>query len=67
MELNAEDRKSRTVRLRDLSTVDAIRVTWWRLGITPTARVRRRRFAEGIQDGRGRQESLRIARSSGVY
>ena len=60
------DRPPPGVRLRDLPAADAVRVFWWSLGVTPTARVRHRRFQQSVRDGRGREESLRIARSSGA-
>jgi len=63
MESVPSPRREYHVRLRDLPFTDALRVMWWRVSLTPTAKLRNRRFKESIQDGRGRDESLRIARS----
>ena len=66
MELNADPQSPRDVRLRDLPLSDALRVLWWSVRITPTSRLRHQRFYESIRDGRGRAESMRIARSYGA-
>ena len=66
MELNADPRSPHDVRLRDLPLSDALRVLWWSVRVTPTSRVRYQRFHESIRDGRGRAESMRIARSCGA-
>ena len=50
-----------------LSPLDAIRVRWWMLGITPTAKVRGRRYRESRRDRRSTVESFLIARQCGTY
>ena len=49
-------------RVTDYGFFDAIRVLWWRLEWTKTARRRGQVLQNGIRDGRGRQESIRLAR-----
>ena len=56
-------RRSARISLAGLPPVDVARVLWWTAGLTPTARLRLRHLREGIRDGRGREASLRIART----
>lgn len=37
-------------------------VLWWALGLTPTARLRRRRYREALADGRGARFAVENAR-----
>ena len=52
--------------LRGLRALDSVRIAWWALGLTPTARLRSARFGESVRDRRGLSESLRIARAVGA-
>ena len=50
-----------------LSFLDSVRVRWWMLGLTPTARIRGKRYRESRRDRRSTVESFVIARQSGAY
>jgi hypothetical protein len=41
---------------------DAFRLVWWSVGLTPTARLRNRRFREALADGRSTLASVGRAR-----
>ena len=50
-----------------LSFFDALRVRWWMLGITPTAKLRGKRYRQNRRDRRSTVESFLIARQCGTY
>ncbi len=49
---------------RSLTPATIASLAWWRIGITPTARLRAARFRESIRDDRGATFSVQSARQS---
>ena len=49
-------------RSHGLSSLEALRVKWWDLGLTPTARLRRQWYRANRRDRRSPVESYQIAR-----
>ena len=49
-----------------LSVFDTLRLKWWRLGLTPTARLRGKMYRANRRDRRSPIESFSIARRYGV-
>ncbi|PAP77921.1 hypothetical protein BSZ37_16485 [Rubrivirga marina] len=50
--------------LDGLSVSDRARLVWWAIGLTPTARLRKRRFKEALDDGRAAPASVAYARQA---
>ncbi len=50
-----------------MSFLSRVRLAWWKVGLTPTARLRRARFHEAVRDGRGTENSFRIASRSATW